>query len=87
MLRIVMEDWKTVDDNSEKYFPSQNIEKFDCVKNQFTSATSQFYLHYDKEEEEEEEEKKKKEKKKKKKKKKFFVCTHRRSNVNIYRHA
>jgi hypothetical protein len=28
MLSIVMEDWKTVDDSSEKYFPHLNIEKY-----------------------------------------------------------
>lgn len=49
MLSIVMEDWKTVDDSSEKYFPSLNIKKYDCVKYQFTSVTSQFHLHYDNE--------------------------------------
>jgi len=35
MLSIVMEDWKTVDDSSKKYFPSLNTEKCE----QFTGET------------------------------------------------
>jgi uncharacterized membrane protein len=40
MLSVVMEDWKTVNDSSEKYFPSLNIEKCDCLKYPFTSVIS-----------------------------------------------
>jgi hypothetical protein len=57
MLSVVMEECKTVDESGEKYFPSLNIEKYDCVKyHPFTSVSQQFYLHYDEKEEEEEEE-------------------------------